>query len=130
MEIYDKRWYNNLRKSPLTPPNYVFGIVWPILYVMMFLSLALVLRVSHFTSHAVMLFLAQLGFNLAWSPIFFRLKMPVGSLFVIFGLLGFLAFTILAFYKINPIAAYLLLPYFLWSTFATYLNAYIVYFSM
>ena len=126
MVEFDPLWYGNLKKSPLSPPNYVFGIVWPILYAMMFVALFLVLRKVSITSKAVLLFAGQLFLNLIWSPIFFQYKLYSVALLDIFLLIIVLGLTIISFYKINPISAYLLVPYLLWLSFASYLNTYIV----
>jgi len=126
MVEFDPLWYGNLKKSPLSPPSYVFGIVWPILYAMMFVALFLVLRKVSITSKAVLLFAGQLFLNLIWSPIFFQYKLYSVALLDIFLLIIVLGLTIISFYKINPISAYLLVPYLLWLSFASYLNTYIV----
>lgn len=126
MVEFDRLWYENLQRSPLSPPNYVFGIVWPILYTMMFVALILVLRTASIKSKAVLLFAGQLFLNLIWSPIFFKYKLYSVALIDIFLLIIVLGFTIVSFYKINNVAAYLLFPYLLWLLFASYLNTYIV----
>jgi translocator protein len=126
MVEFDPLWYENLKKSQLSPPNYVFGIVWPILYTMMFVALILVLRSVSIKSKAVLLFAGQLFLNLIWSPIFFTYKLYSIALLDILLLIIVLGFTIIAFYKISHVAAYLLVPYLLWLSFASYLNTYIV----
>jgi tryptophan-rich sensory protein len=65
--------------------------------------------------------------NLSWSQIFFRLQRPDLSFAVILGMLAFIALTIRAFYPVSRLAAYLLVPYLVWVSFATYLNGYIVF---
>jgi tryptophan-rich sensory protein len=65
--------------------------------------------------------------NLSWSLIFFRLQRPDLSFVVILGMLAFIALNIRAFYQVSRLAAYLLVPYMLWVSFATYLNGYILF---
>lgn len=123
-------WYNSLKKSPLTPPAWTFSVVWPILYIMMFISMLLYI-LSYPTGENVILslgflfFILQLGLNLAWSPVFFRLERICLSLLILVALLIFLCLTIFEFYKTSRTAAYFLIPYLVWSMFALYLNAYI-----
>ena len=125
---YDKKWYKSLKNSPLTPPDYVFGIVWPILYITMFIAFVLVAVSSKckYVCFPLVIFLVGLFFNLIWSYLFFTLKQPViaGIDLVIMYILNLL--TLFYFYKITPIATYILIPYTLWITFALYLNMYII----
>ena len=93
---------------------------------MMFMALILVLRTASINSKAVLLFVGQLFLNLIWSPMFFKYKLYSVALLDIFLLIIVLGFTIVAFYKISHVAAYLLVPYLLWLSFASYLNTYIV----
>lgn len=115
-------WYNNLNKSPLTPPSYVFGIVWPILYLMIGLSFYTNKKFC-INCEETALFGAQLFFNLIWTTIFFRLKMlktAIGVLFLI------IYFTMKYMSLSNSTSRLLLTPYLLWLFFALYLNLYIV----
>lgn len=128
-------WYESLKKSPLTPPPWVFSVVWPILYILMMLSL--VLYITTFTktlgntqyritktllSTGVIFFLLQLLFNIAWSPVFFQYRQICFSILIITMLLFFLMLTMIEFHKVNILSFYLLIPYFIWSLFALYLN--------
>ena len=122
-------WYDNLRKSSLTPPPWVFSVVWPVLYLMMAISVGVYISTeSHSKNHnpfmsvALLFFLIQLVLNIAWSPIFFKYHKICGSILVIVGLLIFLGLSIVLFYKTSPTASYMLMPYFVWSCFALYLN--------
>jgi len=128
-------WYSNLEKPSFTPPNAVFGPVWIVLYLLMGVSLYLVWRVLYSKTKkidrksllfALEIFAIQIIFNIWWPVIFFGLKAPFTALFEITILLVLIVFTIVSFYKINKIAAYLLLPYLLWTFYATLLNASIV----
>lgn len=122
---YEKKWYTSLNKSSLTPPNYIFGIVWPILYVMMTISALLIFKDCKTLCIPLIFFIIQLIFNLLWSPTFFNKQLIGLSLLIIINTLIFTYYTIYLFYDVNKIAAYLLIPYALWITFASYLNFYI-----
>ena len=114
-------WYLNLVKSPLNPPSFVFGIVWPILYVIMaFISFKMADKIAG-------LFIAQLVANAAWSWIFFYFHAPVIALLDI-SLLIFLNQKILTILKEESVILfYLYLPYIVWLSFAAFLNASIVF---
>ena len=122
------KWYFKLNKSKLTPPNWVFGVVWPILYILMLISLIIVWTDSKCAPFcmAIVLFFIQLFFNIMWTRVFFSEKNIKLSLFILISTLFFTIFTFIAFYYINKIGAYLLIPYILWLSFAFYLNWYIV----
>ena len=125
--MYDNPfWYKSLKKSPYTPPDYIFGVVWTFLYTLMAISFLLVLQTTSFFSKPVLLFMTQLLFNLAWTPLFFKFILIRFALVDLLLLVVVLIFTIRAFYNIKPIAAYLLLPYIAWLGVAAYLNTYIV----
>ena len=114
-------WYASLIKSPLNPPSFVFGIVWPILYATMaFVSFRMADKISG-------LFIAQLLANAAWSWIFFYFHAPLIALLDI-GLLIYLNQRILMIIKTESRTLYFLyLPYILWLSFAAFLNASIVF---
>ncbi len=114
-------WYLNLVKSPLNPPSFVFGIVWPILYVIMaFVSFKMADKITG-------LFIAQLLANAAWSWMFFYFHAPVIALLDIC-LLIFLNQKILKILKEESVILfYLYLPYLIWLSFAAFLNASIVF---
>ena len=118
----DKVWYNQFKKAPWTPPDYWFGIIWPILYTLMFISLYMVYN----NRKALTLFVIQFVLNIIWTTIFFRLKMIKLALFDLILLLFVVVMTIRVFYSINKFAAILLLPYLLWLFVAFSLNLYIV----
>ena len=113
-------WYNNLNKSSLNPPGYVFGIVWPILYILMSISAYLTFN------DTFRLFITQLFFNTAWSWLFFYFHMPIVSLLDIFLLIFLNLFILRKMLNVNYVAAYLYVPYLIWLLFAFYLNLYIV----
>tara|TARA_B100001250_G_scaffold182945_1_gene157462 strand:- start:3431 stop:3862 length:432 start_codon:yes stop_codon:yes gene_type:complete len=114
-------WYANLAKSPLNPPSFVFGIVWPILYVIMaFVSFKMEEKIAN-------LFIVQLVANAAWSWIFFYFHAPLIALIDIC-ILIFLNQKILNILKKeSTVLFYLYLPYLVWLSFAAFLNASIVF---
>ena len=114
-------WYLNLVKSPLNPPSFVFGIVWPILYtIMVFVSFKMADKIAG-------LFIAQLLANAAWSWMFFYFHAPLIALLDIC-LLIFLNQKILKILKEESVILfYLYLPYLIWLSFAAFLNASIVF---
>jgi tryptophan-rich sensory protein len=118
-----REWYPTLRKPPGTPPSWVFGPVWTTLYVLMAISAWLVWRDYRWgASAALLIFCAQLELNLAWSGVFFGARRPGFALLEIVILWAAVLFTAYLFYWLNPVSAYLLVPYLLWLTYAAYLN--------
>ena len=113
-------WYLLLNKSKLNPPGYVFGIVWPILYILM--------MVSAFLAHKKIfsIFIIQLFFNAAWSWLFFRFQMPLIALLDIYLLIAINIYILNLMYKENKLAFFLFIPYVIWISFASYLNLFIV----
>jgi len=122
-------WYQNLIKPSFQPPAWVFGPAWTLLYTLMGISLALVWHSLPKPGKqiALVLFGIQFLLNLIWSPVFFYFENPKMALVVIVILWIVIVATIRAFYKMDKRAAYLLIPYILWISFATLLNASIVY---
>ncbi len=118
-------WYLDLNKPLLNPPNWVFGPVWITLYFLMGISLFLVWKkglTSRFNRNAFILFIIQLVFNASWSIVFFGMHQLLLSVFVIIILWLLIFINIVQFGKISRSAAYLLMPYILWVSFASYLN--------
>ncbi|MBN1334221.1 MAG: tryptophan-rich sensory protein [Synergistales bacterium] len=118
-------WYMSLRKPWFTPPGWLFGPVWTILYIMMGIALYLVWadpRKGLFRRRALWSFGVQLLLNFAWSLAFFGLRSPMLGLAVILALLISIAVTIYYFRIVSRTAAFLLYPYLLWVIFATFLN--------
>jgi len=118
-------WYAGLIKPPFNPPNWLFAPVWTFLYVLMGLSLYLAWteRTPKKKEMAYWWFGIQLTLNALWSLVFFGLHALSGGLVVILLLWISIAATIKKFWHISPTAAYLLVPYIAWVTFATILNA-------
>ena len=111
-------------QPPLSPPGWVFPIVWIILYALMGISAARIyLSPNSFArSLGLNLFIAQLVVNFFWSPIFFNLQAFGFAFFWLLLLWGLVLWMILTFRKTDPLAAKLQIPYLLWLTFAAYLN--------
>ena len=126
--MYNKNWYKTLKRSKLSPPDYVFGIVWPILYTMMAVSLYITITNKKCIGFCRPLpfFFIQLAFNLMWTTVFFKMKMKRAALGLIFLILFFTILTYKELLSISVLSAKLLIPYLLWLSFAGYLNLYIV----
>lgn len=121
----DLSWYNTLNKPFFTPPSWLFGPAWTILYILIAVSAILIWRKgikNGKIKDALKIFAVQLVLNLIWSPIFFVAHNTLFSLIIILILWYFILKTIQIFYKIDKVAAYLLYPYLLWVSFATILN--------
>ena len=118
-------WYAELAKPSFNPPSWVFGPVWTTLFALMGIAAFLIWKKGLDRADvkiALGIFIFQLVLNTLWSIIFFNLESPGGALIEIgFLWLAILA-TIIAFAKISKPAAWLLLPYLLWVSFASYLN--------
>ncbi len=118
-------YYDQLRKPPFTPPPAAFGPVWTTLYLLMGIAAWLVWRegLTARSALALGLFAAQLALNFAWTLIFFgRHRVGVALLEIVALWLTILA-TIVAFWRVRPLAGGLLVPYLAWVSVATYLNA-------
>lgn len=122
-------WYSTLIKPSFNPPNWLFGPVWIILYTLMGFSLYLFYTSKHKKlrewKEGLAIFGVQLILNALWSVVFFGLKNPLLGLVIIILLWLSIIATLVKFYSINKNAAYILIPYFLWVSFATILNYYI-----
>jgi tryptophan-rich sensory protein len=119
-------WYAALNKPPFNPPNWVFGPVWSLLYIMVALAGWLVWQ-REWRSRMMAAWVAQLALNFIWTPVFFGLHAPGAALAIIVALLiAILAFIVRGWSR-DRAAALLFLPYAGWVGFATVLNAAIVY---
>lgn len=121
-------WYAGLEKPDFAPPNWVFGPVWTALYIMMGIAAYLVAEkgITKTSKIALGVFGFQLALNGIWSFAFFGLMSPLLGLVVIVLLWFAIAETIILFAPIRKAAAWLLVPYMLWVTFASVLNFYIL----
>lgn len=118
-------WYAYLTKPFFSPPSWIFGPVWTLLYFLMGVSFYLIWRQGWKKKKiktAGLIFLAQLGLNLLWSPIFFGLRSPLLGLITIAALWVLIIITMQKFLPLSKLAYYLLVPYLLWVSFATILN--------
>ncbi|HRE38766.1 MAG TPA: tryptophan-rich sensory protein [Chitinophagaceae bacterium] len=118
-------WYQTINKPSWNPPNWVFGPVWTTLYIMMGIALFLVWKEDtseELKKIAIALFSVQLILNFFWSFIFFNLQQPGWALVEIIAMWFFILLTIFAFVQVNKTAAWLLVPYISWVSFATILN--------
>ena len=118
-------WYETLQRPKFTPPDWVFGPVWTILYIMIAISLFLFLRKykSENGYGIYVLIVLHLVSNISWTSIFFGLKSPGLALIDILFLDISLLLMVLFFWRTYNISSILLWPYLVWSLFATYLNA-------
>lgn len=117
-------WYNTLNKPFFTPPSWVFAPVWLTLYTLMGIALYLILNSprSQRKKQALILFYSQLVLNTLWSIVFFGRQMIFGGLVIIAVLIITLTLTIYKAYPLSRKAAWLLIPYLAWVSFATLLN--------
>ncbi len=142
-------WYAGIAKSPLNPPSWVFGPVWTTLFLLMGISLFLVWKEnwkihdslvtkkwgkawnpysqrlwtgSWQKGNVIAIFAVQLFLNALWSIVFFGLRDPMLAFFELIALWFAILYTIINFYRISKPAAYLLIPYILWVSFAGFLN--------
>lgn len=118
-------WYATLNRPSFSPPNWLFGPVWTVLYILLGISFFLVWKQVPSTdrNRALFAFSVQMVLNFAWTFIFFYFKMLQLALMEILLLWLSILVMMLWFYRVKPLAAYLNIPYILWVTFATVLNA-------
>ena len=122
-------WYLSLSRSSLTPPGWVFGVVWPILYFMIFLTFVVLVfkgRRSKLFWKAMVVYLVGIGLNLAWTPAFFGWHKINLSFLIICLLWVSIVVNIVLFWKMSKWLVVLFLPYLVWISFACYLNWVIV----
>jgi tryptophan-rich sensory protein len=119
-------WYAFLNKPSFSPPNWLFGPTWLILYLLM--GVALYLNWIKKTKQAncnVRLFFIHLFFNLIWTPVFFGAKNLFLALIIIVTIWALIVAMIFKFWKVNKASSFLLIPYLLWVSFASVLNYFI-----
>lgn len=117
--------FSRLNQPPLSPPGILFPIVWTILYTLMGIASYLIVSsdaAKEDIQNAIFVYALQLGINFFWSIFFFNLEWYLFSFFWLLLLWVFILYTMVVFYRITKPAAYLLIPYLLWVTFAGYLN--------
>lgn len=124
-------WYQEIEKPSFTPPNWLFGPAWTIIYILIGLSFARIWQVvatnrypivRKFAKRGLYIFAIHFIFNLAWTPVFFALHETGWAGVIIVILIGLIAILIRHFFRVDRIAAFLLIPYLLWVMFATVLN--------
>lgn len=115
-------WYSELNKPVWTPPNWVFPVAWPILYLLMSYSGATLANLESAGS-ALALWALQISLNTLWTPVFFGLKNLKLGLIIIFFLLVSVAICTYVFWLYAWISGLLFLPYLAWVVFAAALNA-------
>lgn len=118
-------WYENLSRSALTPPDWVFGVVWTALYLMIgFVFWRLWERRAVLPNRKIVLtlFAVQMLFNWAWTPIFFAAHMLLLSFLWLLGLVAFLLALLSVLWRVERVSAWLLMPYAMWCGFASYLS--------
>ncbi len=122
-------WYGTINKPPISPPNWLFAPVWTVLFILIGIAFYLVWNKGMsepFVKIAIVIFLIQLVLNVLWSFLFFGLRSPLSAFIEIILLWIAILFTIIYFFKISPVAGYLLIPYILWVSFALILNGWIM----
>jgi benzodiazapine receptor len=122
---YGNAWFDALQKPSFMPPGWAFGVVWPILYALMVIALAMILAEpeSPRRKTALALFFVQLALNFAWSPIFFAGHDIRLANLVIFAMAGIAAAAAGQFLRIRKVAGLLMVPYLAWLVFAATLNS-------
>lgn len=120
-------WYQALAKPELTPPDWAFGVIWPVLYVLMVIAARLAWSHSSRQKRTLVhrgrcLFLLQLALNFAWVPVFFGMENVQHGLAVLIATVLAALATFFCFWRIHMAAGLLLIPYVAWLGFATWLN--------
>ena len=116
-------FYSSINRPALSPPSWLFPVVWTVLYILMGVSAYIIYEGNCTTRRrALTIYAAQLAVNFVWTLVFFNAKAFLLSFILIIILWLLIAAMIAAFHKCRPLAAYLQVPYFLWVTFAAYLT--------
>jgi len=124
---YGNVWFDSLAKPAFMPPGWAFPVAWTTLYVLMGIAVATVIASdAPGKQPALIVFAAQLLLNLSWSPVFFGLHQARAGLAIIIVLTLLVAVAVLLFWRVRHVAAWLMLPYLAWLSFATALNFAIV----
>lgn len=116
-----REWYPTVAKPVWTPPSWLFGPVWTVLYAMMSVAAWLVWRRAGW-SGALVWYAMQLALNATWSPVFFGLHQIGWALVNMVSLWLAIAGTTVAFWRVSPVAGWLFVPYLAWVSYATALN--------
>ena len=116
-------WYYNLAKPAFSPPNWIFGPVWTLLYVMMSVAVWLAYKKSKNSNKILAIYFIHLLINASWSYVFFYYKQIFLASFIISIIIFFILYLMVLYSKYSKPSVLLMLPYFAWSTFALYLNS-------
>lgn len=118
-------WYQTLNRPAWTPPDWLFGPAWTILYILMAISAWIVYceKSTRLKTVALTSFFVQLFLNLCWSALFFTAKSPLLGLLDIILLWIMIVSTTVLFWKVKPLAGILFIPYLAWTSYALALNA-------
>ena len=119
---YKEPWYSSLNKPVFSPPEWVFGPVWTILYLMMTIAIWLFWHSKNRDIKTVYIYLIHLICNTTWSIVFFVFHNMIVALFFLICLIGLIINLILRFRRVKLLSAYLMIPYLLWCCFALILN--------
>lgn len=114
--------FNELNKPRLSPPGWLFPVVWTILYILMGIASYLVITDRKATTADLNVYILQLVFNFFWSIIFFGLELYLFAFIWLVILWILVLITTVRFYRVSETAGLLMVPYLLWVTFAGYLN--------
>jgi len=118
-------WYASLAKPPITPPSWLFAPAWTLLYLLMGIAAFLVWQKGlgeRRVRAALIIFLVQLVLNFLWSAAFFGLESPAYGVLVIIPLWLMILLTTVLFFRVRAVSGWLMVPYLLWTTFASVLN--------
>lgn len=119
-------WYQNLNLSPLTPPNYVFGIAWTILYILIATSGWVIWFRNKASGIDIKIaYIIQLILNWIWTPLFFNYHLTGVALLVLFCMDILVTKIVYTSYSKSRLVFWLMLPYLIWILFATHLNLYV-----
>ena len=119
---YKEPWYSLLTKPSFNPPDWVFGPVWTMLYLLMTIAIWKVWQSNFRNINIVYIYFIHLFFNTMWSIIFFVFHNILLALFVLIILIGLISYLMMQYRKINLISFYLMIPYLAWCIFASVLN--------
>ena len=119
---YKDPWYLLLNKPVFNPPDWLFGPVWTVLYLMMTISIWIYWNTKNRNVNTVYIYLIHLIFNTTWSVVFFVFHNMVLALAVLIILISLIIILILRFKRVKMLSAFLMIPYLLWCSFALILN--------
>jgi|UniRef100_UPI00404A3858 translocator protein len=119
---YKEPWYSLLTKPSFNPPDWIFGPVWTMLYLLMTIAIWKVWQSNFRNINIVYIYFIHLFFNTMWSIVFFVFHNILLALFVLIILIGLILYLMMQYRKINLISFYLMIPYLAWCIFALVLN--------